>query len=156
MKSGVVYASHSGNTRQIAEAMADVLRTYGPVELISVDEARRTPADCDLLLVGAPTEGHGVPKDMRAFLELVTAADVAGVAAAAFDTRVAWPKIVSGSAASKIEAHLRDAGAKIVAPAESFIVTTEPELKPGEIEKATAWALQLVEIVTPTPSEVPV
>jgi flavodoxin len=156
MKSGVVYASHSGNTRQIAEAMAEVLRTYGPVEILSIEEAHGMPAGCDLLLVGSPTEGHGIPKDMVAFLGGLAAADVAGVAAAAFDTRVAWPKVLSGSAASRIETRLREAGARIVGPTGSFIVTTEPELKPGEIDRATAWVLALAETVKPTLSEVPV
>jgi flavodoxin len=152
MKSGVVYGSHSGNTRLLAEAMVEALRAYGSVELISIDEAHGVPAECDLLIIGAPTEGHGIPKDMVAFFDRLSAGDVAGVAAAAFDTRVAWPKFLSGSAATKIEERLREAGATIVAPAGSFIVTTEPELKPGEIERALEWVKVVAEAVTPAPT----
>lgn len=154
MKSGVIYASHSGNTRQVAEAMATVLRAHGAVELLSIEEAHNVPAGLDLLLIGAPTEGHGVPKDMAAFLDGLTADAVAGVAAAAFDTRVAWPRFLSGSAATGIEQRLREAGARIVSPAESFIVSTAPELKPGEIDRATAWVTGLVAIAHPVGSGV--
>jgi flavodoxin len=156
MKSGVIYGSHTGNTREVAEAIAAVLRAHGPVELLSIEEAQGVPAGLDLLLIGAPTEAHGAPKDMVAFLDGLPADAVLGIAAAAFDTRVAWPRFLSGSAAAGIEGRLRDAGARIVCPGESFIVSTAPELKPGELERASTWATRLVEIVHPAATSLPV
>jgi flavodoxin len=156
MKSGVIYGSHTGNTREIAEAIAAVLRAHGPVELLSIEEAHGVPTGLDMLLIGAPTEAHGVPKDMAAFLDGLPADAVVNVAAAAFDTRVSWPKFLSGSAGAGIEQRLREAGARIVSPAESFIVSTAPELKPGELERASAWAARLVELVHPAATTIPV
>ncbi|HEY4632297.1 MAG TPA: flavodoxin family protein [Candidatus Limnocylindrales bacterium] len=156
MKTGVIYGSHTGNTREVAEAIAAVLRAHGPVELLSIEEAQGVPTGLDLLLIGSPTEAHGIPKDMVAFLDRLPADAVLGVAAAAFDTRVAWPRFLSGSAAAGIEGRLRGAGARIVCPGESFIVSTAPELKPGELERASTWATRLVEIVHPAATSLPV
>ena len=39
MTSVVIYASHFGNTRIVAEAIASRLRNAGPVELFAVDDA---------------------------------------------------------------------------------------------------------------------
>jgi len=43
-----------------------------------------------------------------------------------------------------IAKRLRAAGARLVVAPESFIVSTKPELKPGELERAGRWALEVV------------
>ena len=140
MKSLVVYASTSGNTRTIAEAIAQALRQRGEVELIAVDQAPASLPVADLVFFGAPTEGHTMSRPMAGFLKRLAPESVRGTTMATFDTRLRWPKVLSGSAAADIAKRLQSAGARMAAPPESFLVTKKPELEPGEAARAAAWA----------------
>jgi hypothetical protein len=71
---------------------------------------------------------------------------------AAFDTRLAWPMILSGSAAAGIADRLGELGGDLVAPAESFIVDRTPQLKPGEIERAEEWGRELARLAAGMPT----
>ena len=127
MKSLVIYVSHKGNTQRVAEVIGEVMSSHGVVDVLPVEEAPPImEEDVDLLVVGGPTEGHGVTPDMSAFLQRLDAASVRGRAVAAFDTRVNWPRILSGSAADGIAKRLEAAGAMVIGPHGSFIVSTEP------------------------------
>ncbi|KRE80428.1 hypothetical protein [Arthrobacter sp. Soil762] len=64
--------------------------------------------------------------------------------AAAFDTRAQGPALLTGRASKGITALLHEAGFEIVAEPESFKVTTEPRLGPGEIERARLWEESLI------------
>jgi len=147
MKSLVIYASTSGNTRTLAEAIADAMRPRGDVELIAVDEAPATLPPADLVFLGAPTEGHTMSKPMARFLERLAPGAVRGMVAATFDTRIGVPRLLSGSAAVGIAKRLRSAGARLAAPPESFLVTKKPELEPGELRRAAAWAASVADSV---------
>lgn len=141
MDSLVIYATRTGNTRTIAVAIAGALREHGTVQLISAEEATNTqPRTVDLLVIGGPTEGHGMTEAMSACLDHLVERPLDGVRAAVFDTRLWWPKMLSGSAAEGIAHRLGAAGATIVGEPESFIVTMKPELQPGEVERAATWA----------------
>ena len=141
MKSVVVYGSRSGNTREVAAAIAGALEAYGPVRLVAVEDASATVwDDCDLLVVGGPTEGRHATPPVQAFFDRLPAHALRGLDAAAFDTRLDWPLLLSGSAAGQIRRRLLDAGANMVASPESFRVSSRPELRPGELERAPAWA----------------
>ncbi len=153
MKSVVIYASHAGNTQRIAEAVAATLRRHGSVELMKVDQAPASvPKDTDLLVVGGPTEGHGITPDLVAFFDGLAPGALDGVACVAFDTRLHWPHWLSGSAADRIVERLEASGARIVAQPESFIVSMKPLLEPGEGDRASAWAEALVGRLTPVGS----
>jgi flavodoxin len=142
MKSLVFYATRSGNTRQVANAMADALRPGGPVDVLSVEVGcGAITDDVDLILVGGPTEGHGMTPQVKAFLDDMPT--LAGRNAAAFDTRLNWPRWASGSAAAGIRARLEEAGARRPVPSASFIVSMTPEIEPGELQRAAAWASDL-------------
>lgn len=146
MKSVVVYGSRSGNTRKVAEAIAGALEEYGPVRLVAAEDASATVWDhCDLLVVGGPTEGRHATPPVRAFFERLPAHALRGRDAAAFDTRLDWPRLVTGSAASDIRRRLVAAGANMVAPAESFKVCDRPTLRWGELERAPIWASAVAE-----------
>ncbi len=144
MKSVVVYGSRSGNTRRIAQAIAGALEEYGPVRLVAAEDASATVWDrCDLLVVGGPTEGRHASPPVRAFFDRLPAHALRGLDAAAFDTRLDWPRLLSGSAALDIRRRLVDAGANMVARPESFRVGSKPELRWGELERAPIWAREV-------------
>ena len=63
--------------------------------------------------------------------------------AAAFDTRIGWPKLVSGSAARGIAKRLDHRGFDVVGE-ESFVVDDSAgPLHEGELDRARAWARSL-------------
>jgi flavodoxin len=145
MNALVVYDSVYGNTEKIAQLVAAVLETYGPTRIQPVSEVSSIPPGTDLLVVGGPTHGHTVNKGITAFLDRVDPATVSGVAVTAFDTRVDWPVLLSGSAARGISKHLRRKGGTLIVEPGSFLVDgREGPLKDGELERAASWAKQIV------------
>ena len=145
MKSVVFYATRKGNTRLVAEAIADGLRSAGSAEAISVNQGPAAIVDgTDLIAVGGPTEAHGMTEAVVRFLDGMSAA-AAPRDAAAFDTRVNWPRLLSGAASEGIAKRLQAIGARLVVPPESFIVNTKPALLAGELERARAWGASLAE-----------
>ncbi len=146
MKSVVVYGSRSGNTRRIAEAIASTLESYGPTEIVAVEDASATVWEgCDLLVVGGPTEGRHATPPVQAFFARLPAHALRGIDAAAFDTRLDWPRLLSGSAARRIRRLLLEAGANLAVAPESFRVSGRPELRHGELERASTWAREVAE-----------
>jgi flavodoxin len=144
MNAVVLYATRSGNTRRVAEAIAEGLRVAGPVDVHCVDAAPgATRADADLVVLGGPTEGRHMTPQMLEFIARLPAESVRGRAAAAFDTRVDWPRWLSGSAADDIRRELERRGARGPIPSESFIVTMKPVIRPEELDRARAWGAQL-------------
>jgi hypothetical protein len=168
MKAIVVYESMYGNTHRAAEAIADGLGEHAEVDVVAVSDASpEAVAGAALLVVGAPTHVHGMPSGMshkavaedakkhpeyerdpaaegpalRDWFDGIGKAD--GVAAAAFDTRLGKPKLVTGSAAKGIAKRLRRHGYQVVGE-ESFIVDEGPgPLHEGEFERAREWGRDL-------------
>lgn len=144
MNALVVYDSVYGNTEWIARAVGDVLAHHGPTEVRPVAEAETVPSGTDLLVVGGPTHAHGMDKVMKAYLDRLPAAAVAGIAVAAFDTRLRWPVLLSGSAARRIAKELqRKGGRQLVAPGSFIVEGGEGPLAEGELERAASWAEEL-------------
>jgi hypothetical protein len=166
----VVYESVFGDAKQIALAIAEGLATRLPVDVVSAREApSQLPSDVRMLVVGAPNHAFSMPrpatregavKDDGAQIPDTTfglhewldrAQLPAGVSAAAFDTRMDHPKLVTKlDHASKTEEKLlRGLGATLAAPAEHFLVTdTKGPLADGEEDRASQWGRALAEIVT--------
>lgn len=145
MNTLVVFESRFGNTRHIAELVARRLETYGKVHLTPY--TAYTPAlleGVDLLVLGGPTQAHGVTVEMRRFVSDMQP-PAKPFKAATFDTRVKGPIFLWGSAAREIAIHLERNGFTIVAPPESFLVTLtkEPVLYAGEEGHAQEWAATL-------------
>jgi flavodoxin len=149
MKTFVIYASRHGNTQKVAEAIADGIRTHATVELMPVDKAPASFAgQADLVVIGGPTEAHGMTPRIRQFLEGLEPGGLKGVPVAAFDTRLDWPRWMSGSAGAGIANRLERLGAKLVVQQASFIVEgKDPVIKPGELERAVAWGDTLARIL---------
>jgi len=144
MKSLVIYTTRSGNTRAIAEAIAETMRRRGDVELFDTDRAPTPLPASDLIFIGGPTERHKLTPSMVRFLDRLAPGSLRGKATAAFDTRAQWPRFLSGSAADDIAKLLRAADANVVAQAESFFIRADHELgyqlEPGELTRAATWA----------------
>jgi len=143
----IIYDSAFGNTRHIAEAIAQTLEKQGTVRLVSVpdvDEIELT--GLDLLILGCPTQGHGLTPAVRTLLDGIPRGSLEGLAALAFDTRYRMSEWLSGSAAHRIARKLQKAGARLILPAESFfVVSREGPLEEGELERAGQWAEKAVE-----------
>jgi len=151
MQTLLIYASRSGNTRIVADAIAEPLQRRGTVEVVPVESAPALiPDGTDLLILGGPTEGHGMSEPMKAYVDRLEPESVRDVACAVFDTRLDWPRWLSGSAADRLSDALRERGARVIAREESFIVTMEPALEPGEEDRARDWGDRLASLVAPT------
>jgi hypothetical protein len=157
----VVCESLFGNTRAVADAIADGLRGAGvPTAVVEVRSAPDTLADVDLLVVGGPTHAFGMTRATTRHSAVEQGApalsaergvrewlaDVRlprGLAVAAFDTRVKV-RGMPGSAAKGIVRRLRSQGARVVRPPESFWVDGTPgPLTEGEVARARSWAADL-------------
>lgn len=152
MKSLVVYGTRYGNTEKIALAVSAGLRSVGLVEMLTVEKAKNLRVrEYDLVVFGGPTEAHGVTEPVAAYIDEIGDL-LSGIDVATFDTRVRWPKWMSGSAADSIARRLESYGANLVIPPASFIVTGKPTtLEPGELERAEAWGRALAIKVEPQP-----
>ena len=163
----VVYESMFGNTKRVANAIADGLAQHVVVEAVEVSDApSRIPETIDLLVVGGPTHVHGMttvrtridaanrtPEPLvsrgigiREYLQLVRPGGPQ-MSAAAFDTRINGPVLFTGSAANGFAKRLRSAGFRLAQPARSFLVGAKADqgdaLLEGELEKARAWGATL-------------
>jgi hypothetical protein len=170
MRSLVIYESMYGNTHSVANGIAEGLRAYGDASVVPVEDATdELVASADLVVVGGPTHAHGMtrartrvgareeaakPGSVLTLDEdadgpgvrdwLGALADVADKAAAAFDTRVNAPALLTGRASSGIANGLRGHGFRIVVEPESFLVDRHNQLVKGEVDRARAWGSSLV------------
>jgi flavodoxin len=162
MRALVVFESMFGNTRRIAEAVAEGLAGVAQVDLREVSAApSRVEDDVDLLVVGGPTHAFGMsrPATRRKAAEeaghdLVSTGDgirewlvesriAPGVPVATFDTRIRtiW---VPGSAAKAARKQAQRLGCDVSPGARTFYVQgTQGPLDAGEPERARAWGQEL-------------
>jgi len=168
MRAMVVYESMFGNTRVIADAIAKGLEPVGIVVVVPVPEAgREMLADVDLLVVGGPTHFHGMSRTrtrkwaaataQKPKNDLVLDRDAQGpgvsdwlrslghghTKVAAFDTRFRGPAVLRGRASRVISRKLRRHGFEVVLKPESFFVTLQNQLEPGEEARAQEWGKRL-------------
>ncbi|TRW42966.1 flavodoxin family protein [Georgenia yuyongxinii] len=164
----VVYESMFGNTKAVAEAVAEGL-TAGATRA-QVCEVGEAPAlqdlHVDLLVVGAPTQAFGLSRPQtradaaargggsvisagEGVREWLGAADhtPGGLRVASFDTHVKTP-MIPGWASHSEEKRLRRLGAKVVGKSHSFYVHgyTGPLLD-GELDRARRWGEELAATV---------
>lgn len=164
MRALIVYESMFGNTRALANAVAEGLAAGATTSVVPVTEAPAVVGpDVDLLVVGGPTHAlslsrpatradavaqgaapvTSVQRGIREWLADVTFAG--DVAVAAFDTRVGH---VPGSAARAALRRLRRRGGTVVGRTASFAVSATPgPLADGELERARDWGALLAAVV---------
>jgi flavodoxin len=141
MRALVVYDSFYGNTKKIAEAIGGAI-TGGEVSVLRAGEVGPPELEnISLLVVGAPTQGGRATPQIRDFLGRISKAEINGVDAAAFDTRVKSKVAkIFGYAAGRIASSLKKKGANLIAEPEGFFVEgTKGPLTEGELERAVAW-----------------
>lgn len=142
MKALIVFDSAYGNTRAVAEAIAQGLR---PIRAGAVSVTDFNPGNLsvgDLLIVGSPINGWRPTPKITELLGQLGNGKLEGIKAAAFDTRVRF--FIHGDAAKKITKLLKEGGANIIsAPAPFYVQGTEGPLRAGELEKAADWARSL-------------
>jgi flavodoxin len=141
----VVYDSKYGNTLEVARQIGEAMKQGANVDLRSTSETGSVPQDLDLLIVGSPTQAHGVEQTMKDFLDNLPADSVRNVPVAVFDTRLKWPKLLSGSAADGVAKRLERKGARLVDDPASFLVEgAEGPLVEGEAHRAAEWGRHLL------------
>ncbi len=167
MRATVVYESMYGNTREIAQRVADGLRRHMEVEVFEVGEAPQELGGIDLLVVGAPTHAFGLGRakaradlaekeeiisggvGVREWLEGVTVGS-RSTAAAALTTIVDKPQWVRrlGTAGRVLDRRLEGLGLRLLCPAAGFEVAgMKGPLISGGAERAEAWGEELALLV---------
>jgi hypothetical protein len=82
MKALVVYDTKFGNTEKVARAIGQALAGRYNMRLIAADDlAALTVNSADLLVVGGPTQTHGLSPGLRRLLKPLAHGELEGVAA---------------------------------------------------------------------------
>ena len=164
MRALIVFESMYGCTHDIADAIARGVALAGDVTTVPVSHAIDEDTSVyDLVIVGGPTHVHGMSREStrrgaveaadQPDSELTVEPDAAGAgirdwlgelsrregSAAAFDTRVDKPAILTGRASKGISKKLASLGFTLVAEPESFLVDTQTRLIEGEEARAEQW-----------------
>jgi Flavodoxin len=179
MSALVIYESVYGNTRAVAEAIAEGL---GDARVLPVHEAPDRVDGDEMLVVGGPTHMHGMATSssrhtavealhedgnaqriepgateepgLRAWLRDLS--EGRDVKAAAFDTRLDRSPWLTGAASRGIAKRLGHRRFDVV-DSESFLVEeSEGPLSEGELERAREWGRKLASLMpaAATPSQV--
>ncbi|MDT4942487.1 MAG: hypothetical protein QOJ34_2576 [Pseudonocardiales bacterium] len=164
MRAVIVYESMYGNTRAIAEAIAEGIAPIDSTTLPLAAADRSALEGADLIVIGAPTHAFGMsrPQTRAAAadamrkpgntLSLEPGAAGLGVRewlafpmpsarTAVFDTRVKWSRL--GHASHAIDKQLSRRGIALFERPQSFFVTKDNTLVIGELERAREWGHEL-------------
>jgi hypothetical protein len=169
----VVYESSYGNTHLIAEAIGEGLGAGSNVEVLPVAKAApERVRRAGLVVVGGPTHAHGMSRAQtrRAAVDaadkpasqLRLDPDAEGIglrewfnelgsittSAAAFDTRVDAPALITGRASKGISRQLRWLGFRETAEPMSFLVSKDNHLADGQLAAARQWGELLASTIT--------
>jgi hypothetical protein len=168
MRAVVIYESMYGNTHLIADAIARGLAPGNEVTVVPVAEAAPELLDgAGLVVAGGRTHVHSMSgaRSRQAAVE-ATHKDGSGLTldahaqgpglrdwfgtvgqirgcGAAFDTRMDGPAVLTGRASKAIAKLLERHGLTEIAPAQSFLVTKDNRLRPGEEDRAEQWGRHL-------------
>ncbi len=175
MRALVVYESMYGNTRLVANRIADGLRPRFEVTVVPVTQATRELVDsADLLIAGGPTHMHRMSTAASRRMAVTTAAkEGSGLAAdpgadgpgvrewlhgisnhghgqrlaAAFDTRLNGLPALTGHASHGISRLLAANGYRLIVRPQSFLVDKHNALVDGEQARARQWGSTVAGLV---------
>ncbi len=148
--------SYFGNTEKIAQAVGSTLAATLDVEVVRISNLKPDGlTGVDVLIAGTPTRGFRASDAFKAYMKAMPVAQLKDVKVAVFDTRIALEDMdnkigrffikIYGYAAGPLTEQLKSKGGKVIVPGEGFYVLgTEGPLKDGEIERATAWAQEIL------------
>ena len=166
MRAVIVYESMYGNTHAVANSVAEGTEGRGVRRDRRAGRPGHEGTDrhCDLLVVGGPTHMHGLPRPstrksaakaagqpgsglilesgalgpgLREWLHGLTPVD--GITAAAFDTRMDGPVLLTGQASRTIARQLRRHGYRVLTPRRSFPVSKQDGLDASQAERGRTW-----------------
>ncbi|MGD2073247.1 MAG: flavodoxin domain-containing protein [Candidatus Thorarchaeota archaeon] len=103
----IIYESVYGNTKKVAEAIAEGIRQTGNVDckVAKTSEVHTEDlVDYDIILFGCPNHNQEPARNMTKFIERVAIVNLEGKIGAAFDTFTGGNK---GIALSKLEAFIQ-------------------------------------------------
>jgi flavodoxin len=148
----VVYFSKFGNTQQVAEKIAETIASAngkdGSLRVLSSDQLEVVDIEAaDLVVMGTPTHKMNLPEAVRPVFECLPRKVLRGKSVAAFDTSYKMSALLARfTAAKKLNNKLRKLGGKRIVPPETFhVVGREGPLYQGELERAHAWAEQIMD-----------
>ncbi|KQL45226.1 flavodoxin [Brevibacillus choshinensis] len=141
----MVYASMTGNTLEIAEAIAEGIRSTGATLEVKemMDATAQELESYDAILLGAYTWGDGeLPDECMDFYDEMDAISLAGKKVAAFGSCDSAYEHV-GAAVDILLAKSRERGADT--PLEGLKIELEPNAK--EVESCKAFGVSFVKLV---------
>jgi menaquinone-dependent protoporphyrinogen IX oxidase len=147
MRGMVVYDTSYGNTKKIAETIAETLRESGiEVDLFDVKNVKKLSAkDYSFLVLGSPTRFGTMSFAIRGFLRKVKKEEWMNKPFTAFDTEN--PENVEKkewSAAEKISEKLKDKKMNQLLPVmKALVLGQKGPLKEGEIDRTKDYAREL-------------
>jgi menaquinone-dependent protoporphyrinogen IX oxidase len=152
MKGIVVYDTSYGNTKKIAEAIAETLKESGvEVDFFDVKDVKKSIARVyDFLVIGSPTRFGTMSFAIKGFLGKVKTEEWMSKPFAAFDTENpenierARAENKEWSAAEKISEKLRDKKMNQLLPVlKAAVLGQKGPLQEGEIERTKDYAREL-------------
>jgi menaquinone-dependent protoporphyrinogen IX oxidase len=152
MKGIVVYDTSYGNTKTIAETIAETLKESGiEVDLFDVKDAKKLSAkDYNFLVLGSPTRFGTMSFAIRSFLSKVKSEEWMNKPFTAFDTEnpenIERARIENKewSAGEKISEKLRDKKMNQLLPVlKAVVLGQKGPLKEGEINRTKNYAREL-------------
>jgi menaquinone-dependent protoporphyrinogen IX oxidase len=152
MKGIVVYDTSYGNTKKIAETIAETLKESGIiVDLFHVKDSKKLSAnDYNFMVLGAPTKFGTMSFAVKSFLGKVKAEEWMNKPFAAYDTEnpenveKARAENKEWSAAEKIALKLREKKMNQLVPVlKALVLGWKGSLVEGEIERTKNYAKQL-------------
>jgi hypothetical protein len=162
--------------RRAADAIGEGLSFGNEVEVVPIAHASQELVDgAELVVVGGPTQRHGMSRGKTqqaavgaahkpgSGLDLDPDAEGPGLRdwfdslrpgktnAAAFDTRIDAPAVITGRASKGISRQLRHHGFREITEPMSFLVTKDSNLAPGQQTSGRQWGGQLarMQLVSP-------
>ena len=151
MKGIVIYDTSYGNTKKIAETIAETLKEAEiEVDLFHVKKAKLDGKDYDFMIIGSPTKWGTMSFTMKRFMGKIKNEEWASKPFAAFDTELpdniekTETEDKDWSAAEKISRKLAEKNMKEILPVfKAVVLEKKGPIKDGEIERTKGYTKEL-------------
>ncbi|MHA2021562.1 MAG: flavodoxin family protein [Candidatus Thorarchaeota archaeon] len=150
-KTIIIYESIYGNTKKVADAVAEGIRESGVIEctVAKTGEVHHTDdlSRFDAIIFGSPNHNQEPSRNMLKFIERASIVDLDSKVGAAFDTYTGGNK---GIAVKKLEQVIRRKMSCITFVIDSFSAQVEDRKGPlaeGEINRAIEFGKQVAAMI---------